>query len=122
MRRLVLLVVLSLCLGCASAPPNLSPAGTAAFHGTRVIKALDLLRDTAVDANNLVPPLVSTDTTRKVVTYHKSAITIIHSTPTGWKATVLTGLDALAAQLPATEKAQLGSYLTLAKTLIQETP
>lgn len=120
MKRTMLFVVLALCLGCAKAPPNLTPQGAAAFHGTQVIKALDVLRDTAIDANALVPPLVSTDTTRNVVTYHKSAITIIHATPRGWKVAVLTGLNELSTKIPPVEQQQLGPYLALAKTLIQE--
>src|SRR5438874_13272896 len=69
-------------------PPNLSPQARAAWYGTRAIKGLDLLRDTALDANAQMPPLVSTATTRKIVRYHESAITAIHATPMGWVSTV----------------------------------
>lgn len=117
------LVALSLILatGCAPAPPNLTPAGVAAFKGTQAIKALDMLRDAAVDANALTPPLISTDSTRRVVLYHKSAITIIHKTPGGWRPTVGAGLGELRASLKGTDGEQLAPYIHLAQTLIEET-
>lgn len=120
MTRLTFTILLALTLGCTNAPPNLTPAGVAAFHGTQAIKALDMLRDVAIDSNALIPPLLSTDSTRRVVLYHKSAITIIHSTPTGWRPTVRAGLLELQTQLPEPERTQLAPYILLAQTLMQE--
>lgn len=120
--RFLLPVVLALAIGCAPAPPNLTPAGVAAFKGTQAIKALDLLRDAAIDANALTPPLISTDSTRRVVLYHKSAITIIHKTPAGWRPTVGAGLAELRASLKGTEGEQLAPYIRFAQALIEETP
>lgn len=120
MEKSLVFVVLSLCLACAHTPPNLSPAGTAAFHGTQVIKSLDVLRDVAIEMNAQVPSIVTTDTTRKVVAYHKSAITVIHGTPDGWRPTVEHGLTALVASLPADDRAKLAPYVQLAQTLITE--
>jgi hypothetical protein len=105
---------------CTHAPPTASPQAQLAFQGTRVIKALDLLRDFAIDGNAQVPPLISTATTRKVVVYHRSAITLIHDIPSGWKATVLTGLDEVGKDLPATESQKLAPYLVLVKTVLAE--
>lgn len=108
---------------CANhAPPNLTPAATSAWYGTRVIKDLDVLRDTAIDANNQTPPLLNRATTARVVLYHKAAIKTVHAAPNGWKATVSTGLDSLADSLTLDEKAILAPYLALAKAALQEIP
>lgn len=120
--RVFTLLLIVLAVSCAKVPPSLTPAGVAAFQGTQAIKALDLLRDAAIDANALTPPLISTDTTRRVVLYHKSAITIIHSTPAGWRSTVQTGLTELRQSLQGSELEQLVPYLRLAQALIEETP
>lgn len=119
MKTLVLVVCL-VSLGCASAPPNLSPAAHTAFVNTRVIKGLDLLRDTAIDANAQQPPLVSTATTRKVVTYHASTLKILHAAGTGWQPAVLAGLDELLKDVPAKEQALLSPYVALTKTILLE--
>lgn len=119
-RLTLLLVALALAIGCTHAPPTLSPQGVQAFNNTRVIKGLDLIRDVAVDANAQTPPIVSTDTTRKIVTYHRSALLVIHDIPNGWKATVLTGLDETVRGLPAKESQLVAPYVALLKTLIAE--
>lgn len=116
-----LVTILALTLAqCASSPPNLSPAATAAFNNTRIIKSLDLLRDTAIEANAQERPLISEATTRKVVTWHRSTLLIIKATSFGWQATVQTGLEQLIAGLPAGERALLSPYVGLAKALITE--
>jgi len=107
-------------LGCASAPPNLTPEGRSAFHKTRVIKGLDLLRDFAIDAEAQTPKVLPTATTRKVVQYHQSTLKIIASTDSGWQAAVTTGLDQLLANLSDTDRAKLGIYADLIKVLIVE--
>ena len=120
-RRLALLVaLLVVTAGCASAPPHLSPVGHAAFVNTRVIKGLDLLRDSAVEASAQQPPLVSLATTRKVVLYHESTLKIIHAAGTGWQAVVLTGLDELLKDVPAKDHALLQPYVALTKTILLE--
>lgn len=114
-------VVLLTCSACtANAPPNLSPVARQAFTNTRVIKGLDLIRDTAVSANAQVPPLVSTDTTRKIVAYHRSALLVIRDVPNGWKATVMTGLTETVRGLPPAESQLLGPYVALVTTILNE--
>ena len=120
LNRALLIGVVVWLSACASAPPNLSPAGVTAFNNTRVVKGLDLVRDTAITANAQTPPLVSTDTTRKIVTYHRSALLVIRDVPTGWKASVLTGLDETVKNLPGNEAQLFAPYVALVKTLIQE--
>jgi hypothetical protein len=78
--------------GCSPAPPVLSPEAKAAFHATRVVQVLDVFRDAAIAANDGVPPLLTTDSTRKVVLWHKSAVKTIRAVPTGWEPVVRAGL------------------------------
>ena len=106
--------------GCVHAPPNLSPAGIAAFNGTRVIKALDVIRDIAIDANAQQPALISTATTRKIVIFHESALRTIKEVPGGWVTTVIAGLTELARNLPPQERQQLAPYIVLAQTVLRE--
>jgi hypothetical protein len=119
MRTLILALCLAT-LSCVHAPPNLSPAGSAAFYGTRVVHGLDLLRDSAIAANEQTPTLVSTATTRTIVTFHQSAVRVIQATPSGWKPSVLTGLDETMATIPLDERKRLAPYVALVKTLIAE--
>lgn len=121
MNRLAFLLACTLLTACASnAPPNLSPAGQTAFVNTRVIRGLDVLRDIAVDANARTPPLVSTATTQKIVSYHKAALNTIHTLGTGWQATVSTGLEEIVKVLSPAEQHQLQPYVVLARTVIAE--
>lgn len=107
---------------CAKAPPTLSPAGVRAFNTARVVKALDVLRDTAISANAQVPPLVSTDTTRKVVLYHQATLKTIQALETGWQAAVRAGLDSVVQTLPPNEQAILGPYAVLISAILAEVP
>lgn len=115
-----LILILVLLAACAKAPPTLSPAGTAAFQATRVVKALDVLRDVAISANEQSPPLLSTATTRKVVLYHRSAVTVLGTAPEGWREVVGTGLSELHQSLSPAEQRQLDPYIRLVQTLIEE--
>ena len=105
---------------CAHAPASLSPKGVAAYNATRIIKGLDALRDAAVDANAQTPPLISTEDTRRVVTFHKLTLQILDLLPSGWVAMVTTGMDSLAADLPPPVRQKLAPYFSLVKTLIAE--
>ncbi len=119
---LLALVLAGSSFACASAPPNLSPAAHVAFVNTRAIKGLDILRDFAIDANNQQPPIISTATTRKVVLYHESSVKIIDASGSGWRAAVLTGLDELVKEIPASESPKLTPYVILLKTILTEIP
>ena len=101
LRRLnlsLVLLALVFTIACSgNVPPNLTPEGSAAFQKTRVIKSLDVLRDFAIDAEAQTPKVLSTDTTRRVVTYHQSALRVIQSTDAGWAAAVKASLDEVVA-------------------------
>ena len=118
MRTLLALVLVGV-VSCAH-PPPLSPTGTRTFYATRVIKTLDVIRDFAVDAEAQDPKLLSTATTRKVVVYHRSAITTIHDIPAGWRPTLETGLTEVLADLPAAESARLAPYVALLLAVLAE--
>lgn len=105
---------------CVHAPANLTPQAAAAFTNTRVIRGLDLLRNTAVDANTQIPPLVSTATMLRVVRYHQGAVKTIDALTTDWQTSVRVGLDELLKNLPARDQVLLGPYIALANTLLTE--
>lgn len=121
MRKLLLLALL--CAGCAStAPPkSLSPVGAAAFQKTRAIKVLDLLRDTAIDANAQQPPLISTATTRKVVQAHQLSLQAIQASDSGWAAAVGVTLAKLShdPSLLPEEVQRLSPYFELAAQVLK---
>lgn len=118
LRRPILLVVLLVCASCASAPPSLSQAGVAAFHATRIVQELDLMRDAAIGANSLTPPLLSADTTRKVVTWHRATLRTIQAVPNGWLLTLSAGLDQLVLSVPAEERRILTPYVIAIKFVL----
>jgi hypothetical protein len=113
---------------CSGTPPpatsptaNLSASGRAAYHATRAVKALDLLRDIAITAEQQHPKLMSTDSTRKVVLYHQSVVKTIAAVPEGWLAVAEQGLVELQKQIPAEEWLQIDPYVRLVLALYKET-
>jgi hypothetical protein len=106
--------------GCAKAPPNLSPVGVRAFHATRAVQVLDLVRDTAIAAEAATPQLLSTESTRAVVTWHRAAVAAAGATPAGWQASVLAGLENVERALKPDEQQVLRPYLVLAKSILRE--
>jgi hypothetical protein len=120
--RLLLCLVLLVTPACAThAPPTLSPAGQAAYTNTRILKGIDVFRDTAILANSTTPPQLSTATTRKVVTWHRSAVVLINQRTAGWPAGVQTALDELVKDLPPADAQTLAPYVALVHTLLTET-
>lgn len=118
---IALALALFSCTACAhNAPPNLSPAGVTAWQATKVIKALDVVRDIAVAAEETSPPLLAHATMLKIVAWHKTAITITHAAQAGWVEAVKTSLTATQDLLAPAEKQQLGPYFSLATILLNE--
>ncbi len=106
-------------VGCIhNAPASLSTQGQSAFYRTRLVKALDVIRDTAVDAE--AAGALSTATTRKVVVAHESLLKVIDVAAAGWKAAVGTGMDELTRDLPPSEAQLLRPYVALIKIVLQE--
>jgi len=121
MKRLIYALVLSVSLaGCANnRPPNLSPAGNAAFTQMQVQKALDTIRDIVQDGNATQPPVFSTDTARKVTQWHKIAIVTVHTASQGWQKTLEQSLGDVVVSLPLPERQRIAPYVQLVLQLIQ---
>ena len=115
-----ILGLLAMELGCAKAPPNITPQATQAFHKTNVLNGLDLARDFAIDAEATDPKVLSTATTRKIVTYHQSSVRIMQASDAGWREAVMAALDELLGQLSPAERQKFGPYAGLIKSLVQE--
>ena len=112
MSRFACLLCLGLLLSsCAPAPPNLTPAASFAWKQHEIQKDLDIIRDLAIDANAQQPPILSTETTRKIVLWHEMAIQLVHDAPLGWKATLLTSLGQLSKALTPAEYQVIAPYV-----------
>lgn len=120
MKSILVVLGFALALGCAKTPPNLTPAASLAFKGTQAIKALDVLRDTAIAANAQIPPLLPEDSTRKVVLYHQSVVKMMQAAPLGWAPAAQQALDELLNHLTDKDKTLLSPYILLVKTVIGE--
>ena len=122
--RFILIVGLTLSLltgaACTPPPPTLSPVAQVAFRTTQVIKALDMIRDTAIAANNTTPPVMTERTTGTVVTWHRSTLIVVNAAQQGWQAATLVSLQQLENQLSGTERSTLVPYITLARTILAE--
>lgn len=119
MKSFVLVLALAF-VACHPPPPQLSPHAATVWKLHEVQKDLDLIRDVAIDANATTPPVLNTDATRVIVTWHRTAISVMHAGATGWKATVLTGLDELEHVLPPDQYAVIARYVALAKAVLAE--
>lgn len=138
-RAAAVLLLLTLSLpGCTKQPPELDPEAQVAFHATRAVRVLDVLRDAAIAANELSPPVISTNDTRTVVLWHRSAVQVIQAAPAGWQSTVKATLYQLTChpiaspvpipgttqpcvpQLPPSASARLYPYVALVVTVINE--
>lgn len=121
LRLLPLLLVGLLALpSCTHTPPNLGPVAAQDFQKTRIIKALDLLRDFAIDGEAAHPQAVPTPLARKIVTYHQSTLHILDAAGTGWKALVGTSIDEFVNQLTPTEQTRVRPYVGLVKAILAE--
>jgi hypothetical protein len=116
----VLLLVLGSSACATHPPPTLSPAGTVAYQNIQIQRALDLIRDTAHDANAAVPPLLSTPTTVRITQWHRSALIVLHQRGAGWRANLRASVGELAQHLPAAERPRILPFIVLAQTLLQE--
>ena len=124
MRKILLVIALVSTVGCAiptsiggRSTAQLTTPGIQAMHTVEVVKALDLVRDIAIDGE--VAKIIPTATARIVVQAHKSMIDVIRATPDGWKASVLAALGQLSKNIPANDVAQFGPYISAATNIIK---
>jgi hypothetical protein len=105
----------------AKPPPNLSPPAVHAWYGTQIIQALDVFRDAAISAQAQQPPLLSEGTTRRIVQYHETTLTLIHAAADGsWAPRVSASLTDLMRTLPASDRERLMPYTALILNLMKE--
>lgn len=123
-RTLAAVLILLACVSCGSNPNpqtdptrNLSAQGKAAYQTTKVVKALDVLRDVAAEAEKQNPKLLSPASALKVIAYHKQVVTTMGAVPDGWKTVAEKGLDQLKTDLTPQEWAQIEPFANLLKTL-----
>ncbi len=112
--------ICSFIASCQQPPPNLTPAAVVAFRQTEIVKDLDRVRDIAVDAHQTTPPLLTAEVTKEIVTWHQTAIRLVHDRAANWQAAVLQGLDELQRHLSAHDRQLLAPYLVAVRTLLAE--
>ena len=119
MRLRLLFFVAFLASTCAHTPPSLSPPAQIAWQQHEIQKDLDMIRDIAQDANAQHPPLISTPATRQITLWHKTAITLVHDAPAGWRVTVMAGLEALRTNLAPNEYRIIAPYVGVAQLILK---
>lgn len=109
MKRLVLILCLSLApIGCASAPPNLTPVGQKAFNADQLLKDIDALGQTARNLNATTGQLHLSDRDTAYVrdfSISASAGILAYGQGAGTLAIVVTAYHNLQGQLSADAKA-----------------
>lgn len=125
MRYLLTVVLLGFLAlpGCAThantpVTVNLSQTGLDEYNKTRVIHALDIIRDAAVDGEKL--GVFSRQDTVNIVSYHKSTVQVLSVSGAGWRATVQTTLDETVTHLTPSARAKVAPYVALVKAILQE--
>lgn len=96
---------------------NLTGPGIKALQAKEGIKYLDIIRDTAQDAE--ATKILSLETATKVTRWHKALVLTINQTPNGWQAVALTGLDELQKALSPDERVLLDPYISSARIIYQ---
>lgn len=99
---------------------QLSVKGLADYKKGQIVKALDSLRDAAINSNKVSIELLSDKNTRTVVDAHTSAIHVIQASDAGWSGAVQKALDESLTSLSPAEKANLQPYFDMLKTLLKE--
>ncbi len=119
---LATVILMVVALACAGNRPtgNLSPTGLASYQAIKVVKALDLVRDVAVEGEKQSPKLISPQVALKVISYHRQVVRTIGAVPTGWKSVAVTGLEQLKTDIPADEWKRLEPFINLLKALYLE--
>lgn len=88
---------------------QLTTPGISALHAIEVGKGLDIIRDTAVNAETA--KIITTADMLIIVRWHKSAALAIDQSPNGWRPMVLTGLDQLKKDVSLSTLKIVGPYI-----------
>jgi hypothetical protein len=131
--RLVSLLLVCLCLtfstSCAKAPPNLPPDTLVVWKANEAVVAIGTVQHVAIELNKILmceaPPnqtkchaVLSDKNTGVVVDAVRKVLLTIQQVPSGWKQTVLTGLDQIDAALDDAGKGKLKAYTAAARVTI----
>lgn len=81
-----LMITLALTPACVKQPPNLTPAGQAAFNADQVVQALKVVTDTVIAANQPgANPHLNDADAKAVLQGLKLVVTAVAASPGGWK-------------------------------------
>ncbi len=94
---------------------QLTAPGVQALHKVEVLKALDVVRDVAIDGE--AAKVVPTATAAIVVKTHKGILEVMKQVD--WKSGVLTALDQLKADIPVADRAQFIPYIDSSISIIK---
>jgi hypothetical protein len=122
MKKLILIVALTLSVACgAKEPPNVSPQVHAQYVGDQFIRALTDFQS-GVEAD-FYSGYLSQENTHNVALVLQSTFISIHATPNGAKAIALAGLDDIISKIQTsklpTELTKFLPYITAARSVIQ---
>lgn len=131
--RILSLLLICLCLtfssGCAKAPPNLPPDTLVVWKANEAVVAIGTVQHVAIELNKILicdpPPnqtnchsVLSDKNTGIVVDAVRKVLLTIQQVPSGWRQTVLTGLDQIDAALDELGKAKLKAYTAAARVTV----
>jgi hypothetical protein len=110
---------------CAgNAPPSLSPTGKLTYQANEGVVALGTVQHAAIELNKVQActsachPLLPDKDVAVVVDNVTSALIIIKQVPNGWKATIISALNAISTRLDAEGKMRLSAYLGAAIAVV----
>ena len=111
----------------ACPPPSLqTPQGRTAYTANQVAIAIGTLQDAVMAAHSTKDldgrPLLSTSTTRKVMSFSLDALDILDKTPDGWQATVRIAYLRLKDELGDADREKLATPLKAVDAVLEVLP
>lgn len=130
--RSLTFVLLCLCLSlpaCAKASPTLPPETLVVWKANQAVVAIGTVQHVAIELNKILmceaPPnqtqchsVLSDKNTGLVVDAVRKVLLTIQQVPSGWRQTVLTGLDQIDSALDEAGKGKLKAYTAAARVTI----
>jgi hypothetical protein len=119
----VLVLLLWIAFGCASAPP-VSPQGQLVWKANEVVVALGTLQHTAIELNKVqvcepapCRPLLSDKNTGVVVDSVTSTLKVLRGVPSGWRTIVRNALSQILERLDDFGQQRLRPYIEIVAAL-----